>query len=139
MRLNDRLRIYRDKYTRPVDKYSQGWYWEKELKELDENLSLRWNCVEKHWSVYYDRHGKVTCIKTFRPDEGFHRAFVAIKLDGQTTARDMIRQTKEDAEREERLKQDKIHEAGMEFGKDITNRVRRRVISDDVITKEMRR
>ena len=137
MRPNDRLRIYRDRYTRPPDKYTEGWHWEKRLKELDEHLSLRWNPIEKHWAVYYDRHGKITCIKTFK--RSFHKALIEIRRDGKTTARDMIEQTKKEQERADEMMRNKIREAGYEFGKDITNRMGRRVISDSVITREMRR
>jgi hypothetical protein len=106
--------------------------WQEKLTELDPELHLRWNHIHKHWSIYYDHHGLLTVVRTFKPGESFYKTLKNLRHNATLNAR-RLRQMK--AEHDDQILQDEnkvINECAEEFAVELHHATRRRVINDGV-------
>ena len=121
-----KYRAYLNDYTRTAG--SMGLKDEqKPFKDLDQELSLRFDLIDKRWGVYYDHNGFINCIRVVELREPWSLVLRDIRRNGHASKRDLIRQHQECKDAQEKRVQDKIKDAGYEAGTDLyhaaTNRV----------------
>ena len=106
--------------------------WQRKLTELDPELHLRWTYLRKHYSVYYDHHGMLTTIATFKPWESFGKVYQNLKFNAATTLKALYKMKQEQDEQTEKEQSDLIGECAAEFGEELHHATRGRVITDSV-------
>ncbi len=122
-----KYRAYLHDYTRTAE--SMGLKNEERgFRQLDPELSLRFDIIDKRWGVYYDHNGFVNCIRVVEPNESWHLVLRDVRKNGHATKRDLIRQHQECKNAQEKRVQDKIKDAGHEAGMDIYHAARNRVM-----------
>lgn len=121
-----KYRAYLNDYTRTAETMGLNDE-QKPFKDLDSELSLRFDLIDKAWGVYYDHNGFVNCIRVVEPNELWPLVLRDIKRNGHASKRDLIKQHQECKDVQEKRVQDKIKDAGHEAGIDLyhaaTNRV----------------
>ncbi len=121
-----KYRAYLSDYTRTAE-FVGLKNEEKPFKDLDSELSLRFDLIDKRWGVYYDHNGFINCIRVVEPREPWSLVLRDIRRNGHASKRDLIRQHQECKDAQEKRVQDKIKDAGHEAGMDLhhaaTNRV----------------
>ncbi len=122
-----KYRAYLEEYTRTAE--SKGLKNEEEkFTDLDPELSLRFDLIDKRWGVYYDHNGFVNCIRIVQPYEPWALVLRDIRRNGHATKRDLIKQHQECKAVQEKRVQDKIKDAGHEAGMDLYHATRNRVM-----------
>ncbi len=101
---------------------------EERFKNLDPELSLRFDLIDKRWGVYYDHNGFVNCIHVVEPNEPWALVLRDVRKNGHASKRDLIKQHQGCKAAQEKRVQDKIKDAGHEAGMDIYHAVRNRVM-----------
>ena len=127
-----RLRAYYQQYTRAVCNGSET-NWQEALSKLDPELHLRWNFIHKHYSIYYDHHGKLSVIRTFGPGQSFWKVFQAIKQNSATTIRQIKAKLDQQRLKEQRDIDDYIDDADREVQRVVRNAAVKKVTTDGVI------
>lgn len=107
-------------------------YWQRKLTELDPELHLRWNFLRKHYSVYYDHHGMLTTIATFKPGESFGKVYLNLRHNAFMTPRDLLVMKKEQDEQVAADENRIINDCAEEFATELHHATRGRVITDSV-------
>jgi hypothetical protein len=133
-----RLRALYEQLTREP-RGGQEESWQKKLTELDPELYLRWNYIRKHWSVYYDHHGLLTCITTFEPGVAFGKVFKNLKYNSFLTPKHLQQMKREQNEADEKAIDDPVKEFSEEFAEELHHSTRRRLISDSSIEPQHRK
>lgn len=106
--------------------------WDKELKEFDRELSLRFNPESKNFLIFYDHHGQILVIRSFAQEESFGMAFWNVKHNSSLSMRDIMRMRQNEKEAEEKRKKDLIADCSHEFGTELHHATRNRVTNDNV-------
>jgi len=122
------MRDYINKYTREAGG-GQEEAWQKALTEFDPELYLRRSGLNKQWLIIYDHKGQIDVITIFKSG-GFGRAFHYVKYNSILTSRGLQQLKKEQNAVAEKDIDDKIKDAGEEFGTELYHGARRRLISD---------
>ena len=89
-----KYRAYLSDYTRTAESMELKNE-EKPFKDLDSELSLRFDLIDKRWGVYYDHNGFINCIRVVEPHEPWSLVLRGIRRNGHASKRDLIRQHKE--------------------------------------------
>ncbi len=113
-----KYRAYLRDYTRTAESMELKTE-QKPFKELDSELSLRFDLIDKRWGVYYDHNGFINCIRVVEPYEPWSVVLRDIRRNGHASKRDLIRQHQECKDAQEKRVQDKIKDAGHEAGTDL--------------------
>ncbi len=122
-----KYRAYLRDYTRTAE--SMGLKNDqKPFKDLNSELSLRFDLIDKRWGVYYDHNGFVNCIRVVEPNEPWPLVLRDIRRNGHASKRDLIKQHQECKDAQEKRVQDKIKDAGHEAGTDLYHAARNRVL-----------
>ncbi len=121
-----KYRAYLSEYTRTAE--SMGLKNEQKLfKDLDPELTLRFDLIDKRWGVYYDHNGFINCIHVVELNEPWPLVLRDIRRNGHASKIDLIKKHQECKDVQEKRVQDKIKDAGHEAGIDVyhaaTNRV----------------
>jgi len=132
----NRLRAYYHQYTR--EPRGSETEWQKRLTELDPNLFLRWSYLFNQYLVFYDYKGLMTAICKFGHGE-FGKAFLNVKHNATLNARKLRRMKKEEEEKIEKDFDERIDECAEEFGEELHNATKERLISDPTIEPQHRK
>lgn len=129
-RVDARMRsLYHNQFTLPT---GTPEVWNKELQELDPELSLRYNPKTQMFLVFYDHKGLLSIIRSFGLSEPFGRVFLNIKHNATLTTR-KLRQMKKDQETEIEKDLDyRIEQTSAEFAEELHNAAKGRVITDGI-------
>jgi len=126
-----RMRALYNSQTREA-RGGQELGWQEKLTELDRELHLRWNYLREHWSVYYDHHGLLTTITTFKIAGEFGKVYKNLRYNAFLNARRLRQMKKEQDEQVEADQNHLINEAAEEFAVELHHAARGRVINDGV-------
>ena len=127
-----RFRAYYEQYTRAACNGSETT-WQEALTKLDRELHLRWNFLHKHYSIYYDHHGILSVIRTFKPDQPFGKVFQAIRQNGGTSNRQIQNMFVQQREKEQQDYDNYIDDADREVQRVVRNAAVKKVTTDGVI------
>ncbi len=122
-----KYRAYLSDYTRTAESMSLKDE-QKPFKDLDSELSLRFDLIDKRWGVYYDHNGFINCIRVVESREPWSLVLKDIRRNGRASKGDLIRQHQECKDAQEKRVQDKIKDAGHEAGVDLYHSARNRVL-----------
>ena len=122
-----KYRAYLSNYTRTAETLELKDE-QKPFKDLDSELTLRFDLIDKRWGVYYDHNGFINCIRVVEPNEPWSLVLRDIRRNGHASKRDLIRQHQECKDAQERRVQDKIKDAGHEAGTDLYHAAKNRVL-----------
>jgi hypothetical protein len=132
-----KMRAYYNRYTREA-RGGQEEYWQQKLTEFDPELFLRWSYLSHRWLIAYDHKGKLEVITVFDPG-GFGKAFNYVKYNSSLTSKKLRKLKQEQDEAVEKGIDEKIDDAGAEFGEELHHATRGRLISDSTIEPQHRR
>lgn len=124
-----RMRAYLGKFTREA-RGGQEEYWQEKLQDFDPELSLRWSWLNKRWLIVYDHHGQIEVIRSFERGQPFGEVLQYVKFNSTLTSRKLQQFKREQDEAVEKEQDERIGEAGEEFGTELHHATRRRLISD---------
>lgn len=126
-----KILAFYNRFTREA-RGGQEEEWQRKLSEFDPELHLRWNWIYRHWAIYYNHHSVLSVIRVFKPGESFGQAFENVRHNSTLTTRKLQQMRKDENERDEKEVNYRIDECGAEFGEELHNATKERMITDGV-------
>lgn len=123
------MQAYLSTYTR--EPRGSEVEWQKKLASLDSELVLRWSYLQNQYVVFYDHHGMMSVIRTFKPGE-FGKEFLNIRHNATMNTRKLRQMKKEYDEGLEKQTDREINDCGEEFGIELHHATKGRMITDSV-------
>lgn len=125
--MRERFRAYHIRYTRSPHQMSAMAAEQRQLKDLDEGLSLRFHVLDKRWGIYYDHRGLLTCIRTIQAHEPWALVFRDVRRNAGTSKRQLVLNHAAGIQAQKRRVDERVREVGREIGTGLyhmtTNRV----------------
>lgn len=126
-----RMRAIINQVTREA-RGGQEKYWQEKLTELDRELELRWNVMHHHWAVYYDHHGLISCIASFKRPGDFGRIYKNLRYNAWLDSRSLAKLYEEQEAQFDAEQNKAVNECAEEFAEELHHATRGRVINDGV-------
>lgn len=102
---------------------------QRQLTELDDDLTLRFHVLDKRWGIYYDHQGLLTCIRTIQPHAPWALVFRDVRRNAGTSKRQLIAHHAASVDAQKRRVDNRIREVGVEIGTDLHHMTRNRVMA----------